>query len=138
MNIYTFIHFIAFLVYFSLIIIVLIKDSKSLLNKSCAVLLACFALWSFSFIFIHNSDTSKEIATLFDNIGSIGWGSFASFFLWFSLIVTEKEKILKTKIIYPLIFIPPLLIIYKQWTGLIVRDYVEHSWGWGGLWAGSL
>ena len=138
MNIYTFIHFIAFLAYFSLIIIILIKDPKSWLNKSCAVFFASLALWSFSYIIIHNLNTSKDTVILFDNIGSIGWVSFASFFLWFSLIVTEKEKILKTRIIYPFIFILPLFLIYKQWTGFLILDYIKQPWGWESVWADSI
>ena len=137
MNIFSFLHFFAFLIYFSLIIIILIKGRKSWLNKSCTVLLACFALWSFSYIIIHNLNTSKDTVILFDNIGSIGWVSFASFFLWFSLIVTEKEKTLKTRIIYLFIFIPPLLLIYKQWTGFLIVDYIKQPWGWESVWPGS-
>ena len=129
MNILPFLHFFAFLVYIYLIVVILIKDPKSWLNRSCAAFFACLALWSFASIFFHNLNTSKDTAVLFDNIGSIGWLSFASFFLWFSLIFTEK-KILKTKMIYPLIFILPLLFIYKQWTGYFLANYIIRPWGW--------
>jgi len=137
MNIYTFLHFFAFLVYFSLIIIILIKDPKSWLNRSCAAFFACLALWSFAYIFVHNFNISKDTAILFDNISSIGWASFASFFLWFSLIFAEK-KILKTKIIYPFIFFPPLLFIYTQWAGLFTTNYIKRPWGWEAAWSGSI
>src|SRR5665648_218109 len=130
MNILPFLHFFAFLVYCCLIVFILWKDPKSWLNRSCAAFFACLALWSFTYIFIQNLNTSKDTAILFDNIGSIGWLSFASFFLWFSLIFTEKKIILKTKIIYPLIFIPPLLFIYKQWTGFFSSGYIKRPWGW--------
>ena len=51
MNILPFLHFFAFLVYLHLIIVVLIKDPKALLNRVFAVLLACFVVWSFGLIF---------------------------------------------------------------------------------------
>jgi len=92
----------------------------------------------FAYIFVHNFNISKDTAKLFDNISSIGWANFASFFLWFSLIFTEKKKILKTKIIYPLIFIPPLLFIYTQWAGLLTVDYIKRPWGWEAAWSGSI
>ncbi len=138
MNIYPFLHFSAFLVYLYLIIVILIKDPKSWLNRSCAAFFACLALWSFAYIFIYNPNISKDTAILFDNIGSIGLASFASFFLWFSLIFTEKKKILKTIIIYPLIFILPLLFIYKQWTGFLTTDYIKRPWGWEIVWQDSI
>ena len=138
MNILPFLHFFAFLVYLCLIIVILIKDPKSWLNRSCAAFFACLALWSFTYIFIYNPNISKDTAILFDNIGSIGWASFASFFLWFSLIFTEKKKILKTIIIYPLIFILPLLFIYKQWTSFLTTDYIKRPWGWEIAWSDSI
>jgi PAS domain S-box-containing protein len=138
MNIYPFLHFFAFLVYLYLIIVILIKDPKSWLNRSCAVLLACFVVWSFGSIFIYNPRSSKDTVMLFDNVASIGWISFTSFFLWFALIFTEKKKILKTRIIYPLIFILPFLLIYKQWTGFLTVDYIKQPWGWGSVWSDSI
>jgi len=138
MNILPFLHFFVFLVYCCLIIVILIKDPKSWLNRSCAAFFACLALWSFTSIFIQNLNSSKDTAILFDNIGSIGWVSFASFFLWFSLIFTEKKKILKARIIYPLIFILPLLFIYKQWTGFFIAGYIKRPWGWEAAGSGSM
>jgi len=137
MNIYTSLQIFTFLIYFYLIIVILIKDSKSWLNRSCAAFSACLSLWSFTNIFIYNLISLKSTAILSDNIGSIGWFSFASIFLWFSLLFTEKKKILKTKIIYPLLFILPLLFIYKQWTGFFITDYVQRPWGWEALWTSS-
>ena len=102
MNIYPFLHFFAFLVYLYLAIFILIKDPKSALSRVFAVLPACFAVWSFGLIFIYNPNIPKDTAILFGNITSIGWTNFPIFFLWFALIFTEKKKILKTKIIYPL------------------------------------
>jgi len=138
MNILPFLHFFVFLVYLYLIIAILIQDPKSWLNRSCATFLACLSLWSFSYIFIHNLNVLKDTAMLFDNISSIGWASFPSFFLWFSLIFTEKKEILKIKIIYPLIFIPPLLFIYKQWVGFLTVDYIKQPWGWKIVWSDSI
>jgi len=111
MNILPFLHFFAFLVYCYLIAFVLWKDPKFSLNRVCAALLACFAVWSFRFIFIYNPNTAKDTAILFDNISSIGWASFASFFLWFSLIFTKKKKNIKIKA-FLLIYLYSAFIIY--------------------------
>ena len=138
MNILPFLHFFVFLVYFCLLVFLLWKDPKSLLNRVCAALLACFVVWSFTLIFIYNPSASKDTIRLFDNVGSIGWISFASFSLWFILIFTEKKKILKTRIIYLFIFILPLLLIYKQWTGLLTVDYIKRPWGWESVWSNSI
>ena len=89
-------------------------------------------------IFLFIPGTLKETAIFFDNIASIGWISLASFFLWFALIFTNQKKILNKKIFYPMIFALPVLFIYQQWTGLITVDYIKKSWGWAGIWSGSI
>ena len=89
-------------------------------------------------IFIYNPSASKDTVRLFDHLGSLGWIGFASFSLWFLLIFTEKKKILKTRMIYSLIFILPLLLIYKQWTGFLTADYMKQSWGWRSVWSESI
>jgi diguanylate cyclase (GGDEF)-like protein/PAS domain S-box-containing protein len=138
MNILPFLHFSTFLVYFFLLVFLLWKDPKSLLNRVCAALLACFVVWSFTSIFIYNPSASKDTVRLFDNLGSLGWISFSSFFLWFALVFTEKNKILKTRMIYSLIFIPPLLFIYTQWAGFLTVDYIQRHWGWESVLSDSI
>src|SRR6056297_3019962 len=138
MNILPFLHFFVFLLYCSLIILILWKDHTSLLNRVCAAFLACFALWSYGFIFLHNPDTLEEPAILFNNLSSIGWISFASLFFWFALIFTEKKNILKSKIFYLVIFFLPLVLIYKKWTGHLTADFIKLPWGWGRLWSNSI
>jgi len=121
-----------------LLVFLLWKDPKSLLNRVCAALLACFAVWSFGSIIFYNSNATKDLAILSNNISSIGWVSFASFSLWFFLIFTEKKIILKTRIIYPVIFILPLLFIYKQYTGFLTADYIKQFWQWESVWSDSI
>ena len=138
MTIFQFMHFFVFIAYLYLAVFIVIKNPKSSLNRVCSALLVCFAIWAFGDIFIHNPHSSKNVAELFTNINSIGWISFASFILWFFLIFTEKKKILKSKIIYPLIFIPPLLFIYKQWTNSLIIEHSKESYGWGLIWSKSI
>ncbi len=138
MSILPFLHFFVFLVYSCLLVFLLWKDSKSWLNRVCAAFLACFSVWSFGAIFIYDPHAIKDTVILFGNVTALGWISFASFFLWFSLIFTEKKKILKAKMIYPLIFILPLLLIYQQWTGFLTADYIQQPWGWESIWSDSI
>lgn len=138
MNILPFLHFFAFLVYIYLLLFVLWRNPKSSINRACAAFLACFIVWSFGFIFVHNPEVSKDSVSHFMNIASIGWSSFGSLFLWFSLIFVKKKKVLKQKIFYLPLFILPLLFIYKQWTGFLIVDYSRQSYGWASIWSQSI
>ncbi len=138
MDILLFIRFFAFLVYCYLTVFVLWKDPKSILNRVCAAFLASLAMWVFADFFVLDINTSKDTALLLTNISAIGWCSFSSFLFWLSLIFSEKKKILRTKFIYPLIFIPPALFISMQWAGSLLRILNKESYGWSVNWSDSI
>ncbi|MEW6558343.1 MAG: histidine kinase N-terminal 7TM domain-containing protein [Elusimicrobiota bacterium] len=137
MNLLSLAYFTAFLIYIGLIIFGLSKDPKSKLNRVFALFIFTFAIWSFSSAFV-NSATSKNNAILWNNISSFGWLSFASFALWFSLVFTKKEKVLKKWYFYPVIFFIPIFFIYKQWTGSLITDYIKTSYGWTTVWGKTI
>ena len=113
MGILTFVHFFSFFTQLFLAIYVFLQNRRSWLNRSCAALIGSFAIWSFGRIFVHNYQTTKAAATLFENISSIGWCSFSAFFLWFVLVLTQQRKILSKRVIYLALFLPPLV---TSWT----------------------
>ncbi|UCE40875.1 MAG: PAS domain S-box protein [Candidatus Aminicenantes bacterium] len=137
MTIWPFVHTFAVLVYLYLAILIFFKNPKSTLNRVCSALMICFALWSFLKIFAHNPLTDEETVMIFEKIGSIGWIGWSSFALWFFLLFTQRDRILKSKLFYFIIFIPALLLIYKQWTESILVSHKKLPYGWTGVWADS-
>ena len=138
MSILVLLHFLSSVIYLYLAGFVLYKNPRALLNRVCALLILCFAIWSFGAIFISDAVFSEDTARLAMNIYCIGWCSFASFSLWFCLLFTKKEKILKNKFIYPLFFFLPIFFIYKQWTGFLVANYIQQPYGWSYTWSKSI
>ncbi|MFC1631503.1 PAS domain S-box protein [Candidatus Omnitrophota bacterium] len=132
------IFFFSFLIHIYLSVIILANYTKSNLHRSCAMLLSCFALWSLSAGLAQFPFGREDTARLFYNISSIGWISFAGFFLWFALIFSGKEKRLKAKYIYPPLFALVILLIYKQWTGYLLTDFTKQSYGWSFSWSDSI
>ncbi|MBU1078746.1 MAG: response regulator [Spirochaetes bacterium] len=126
------------MVYLYLAGFILLRNPKSPLNRVCSASFLCFVFWSFASIFLHNIDSSKSIVRITENIGSLGWISFSSFFLWFVLIFTLREKILRSKLFYIIIFLLPLFLVYKQWEGLLIADYLKTPYGWTDVWSGSI
>ena len=138
MHFLPFLHFFSCLVYLYLAIYIVIKNPRALLNRSCSVFTLCFAIWSFTMIFVHNPDIPKDTVILSRNIGCFGWVSFSSFCLWFILIFTEKKRILKRKPLYIILFILPPIFIYKQWTNFLLVDYTKQYYGWSYGWSESI
>ena len=138
MSILALLHFFSFLVYLYMAGFVLYKNPKALLNRVCALLLLCFVIWSFGAMFISDVIYSKDTARLAMNIYSIGWCSFAGFSLWFDLVFAKKEKVLKKKITYILLFLPAAFFIYKQWTNFLIVDYISQPYGWSYAWSKSI
>jgi len=92
----------------------------------------CFALWNLGDVFIHNPDStlSAETVLLWQNISSFGWISFVSAILCFSVAFSKREKLMKKKWFLFILFILPMLFIYKQWTNHLLIDPVRQSYGW--------
>ena len=130
MNFFPFLHFFNTVVYLYLAIYILIKNPKALTNRICTASLLCFALWSGCLMFSHNPYYSESLAKLLLNISSVSWVGFAGFSLWFILVFTEKKKILQKKWLYPLIFVVPLFLIYKQWTNSLMVGFSKEYFGW--------
>jgi len=132
MIILPFAHFFCIIVYIYLAVLILYKDSRILLNRASSAIMICFALWNLGDIFIHfpNSSLSAETILLWQNISSFGWISFASAILCFSVAFSKREKLMQKKWFLFLIFILPLLFIYKQWTNHLLIDPVRQPYGW--------
>jgi diguanylate cyclase (GGDEF)-like protein/PAS domain S-box-containing protein len=136
-GLYPLVHLACFLIYAYLAGHTLYKNPRASLNRVTCMLLLCLAVWSFGMIFIHNPHSTKETARLFDNLASVGSYSFASFTLWFALILTRKRRAFEGGYIYPFFFVIPAVLIYKQYTGWIATDYVLHGYGWSHVWGRS-
>lgn len=121
---------VSFVFYLSLVLYLLTKNPKPLLSRLCAAFVACFAFWTFTRIFVYNSYVSRSTAELFTNIGSLGWISYSSFFLWFALVFSGKKRILEKTYFYLFLFGIPLALIFLQWGGLIIVDFIKTAFGW--------
>jgi PAS domain S-box-containing protein len=137
-NIFPFLHFFAMLVYLYLAVFIIIKNPRALANRLCATVMTGFGFWSGSAMFIHNPYVSKQTAVLVGNINAAVWCSFSSFLLWFMLVYTGKTAILKKKWFYLVLFAPPLVFLYKQWTNFMLVDYSMRYYGWKVVWSTSV
>ncbi len=138
MNTLPLLHFLTFLIYTGMFFYLLKADLESRLNRVLAAFIGCFGLWSFSSIIIFQPNIAENTAILMDRIASLGWVSLNSFYLWFAFLFAEKKKVLKTNFIYFIFFVPPLIFIYKIWTGFLISGYSEQPWGWARIWSDSI
>lgn len=122
------------LVFFGLLIIVLFINIRSPLNRACAYLLLSFFIWAVSLLFIHNPLATKEQVKLYYNFGCLGWGSFASLAIYFSLILTENKDWLRNVLLKLALILAPAIVIWSQWTERLWSDYVVRAWGWSFIW----
>jgi two-component system cell cycle sensor histidine kinase/response regulator CckA len=130
-------HVFCVVIYLYLAGYIIARGYKVLLNQACGIVFLVFGLWSFSLIFVHDPSASRETARFFYGLGSLAWCSFASFALWFIVVFADDRKILRSKLFYTALVLPPILNIWKQWKGDMGGDLVGQSWGWGYTWNGT-
>jgi PAS domain S-box-containing protein len=135
-----FLHFFSFIASAALAVFIFYKDTRSLLNKTCAILMLCYSLWNFGDIVVHNPDRaiSMELVVLMQNIASFGWISFASAFLGFSLVFSQNLKLVRKKWFLFLIVIIPAFFIYKQLTDSLTENPVRQPYGWSLDWSDTI
>jgi len=136
-RILTAVHLVTVLIYFCLMIYVFFKRPKSNLNRVCALVLFTLLIWNFGAMFMRIAAT-KNLAMFWLNISSIGWIGFSSVFLWQTLIIVKKEKILKKKITLLGLIIIPLVLIYRQYTGYLANDFIKTGFGWSQIWSDTV
>ena len=131
---FSYLHFFSAVVFCVLAVVVVLRNFRSLLNKTCALTLFCFCIWSFGVAFVENPFVTRQTAVLFEDIGSIGWLFFSSFYLWFVTIFVGKKGFFQSKTAVSMLFVIPFVLIERQWSVGLIHDHVLQSFGWIGSW----
>ena len=84
---------------------------RSKTNHVFGLCCLCLSVWSFSFS-ISNSAPDYETSQFWRRMASLGWCSFFSLTLHLSLIITEKQQLLKKAWIYVAIYLPALFFTF--------------------------
>jgi two-component system sensor kinase FixL len=124
--------------FLALAVLVLRNNVRSLLNWSCALLLAVFMVWSLENAFHCNPRLSLARAELLGNIFSFGWVSWASLVLLFVLVFTRRRRVLHTWPVVLLMTGLPVTLIVEQWAGHLTHANVQASFGWVRTWSNSI
>ncbi len=128
-------HFFAAIIYLLLGIIIISKDYRSPLNRSCTAILACFAIWSFGFTGIHHPGTPRSTVPVFENIASVGWIWYSFFHLWFVRIYSRSSRYKHHLLITAALVVLPLLFTYQQFAhAALVDHYLPRPYGWQSQW----
>ncbi len=90
---------------------VLYRGPKRQLNITFALFALSLAIWSFS-EFMHRLDVSPKNAYLCIRFGGFGWCYMASFCMHFVLVFARRERILKSRLLYILLYGPPSVILF--------------------------
>ena len=123
-------------IYLVLAVFVVARRPRALLNRVCAIAILCFCEWSACLAVCHFPGVTKHTAALFYSLGSFAWGSFASLAVLF-IVVILRPALVRSFALWVALVVPPVLVIYEQWTGGIAADYIERPWGYAFVWQDS-
>ena len=130
--IFSFIFYIAFAIYILLGLYILWRNTKNALNRIFFVACLSLSTWAFCFS-IANSAPDYETSLFWRRLASVGWGSAYSVLLHFFMILTERKRVLKSRWLYVILYLPVLLNIYVFGLSNIARDQfnlVNTTGGW--------
>ncbi|MCB2290799.1 EAL domain-containing protein [Clostridium sp. CS001] len=130
--IFSLVFFIAFAIYFIFGIYILSINAKSILNRLFFAACLSLCIWSFCFSIV-NSAQNYETAIFWRRLTSLGWGTLYSILLHFFLILTERKKILKNKLLYVLLYLPVVVNIFVFGFSAIANEQfsiINTTAGW--------
>ena len=132
------IHFISVLIYAVLAVFILFQGHRSLLNRMVAGFLMFFGIWSLSNMMVQNPGIKEEVVKIWNDIGSIGWIGFASFFMGFVLVFIDRRDVLKKWWYLLIIYLPLPVFFYLQVNGFLITNYIEAPFGWNYSWSDTV
>lgn len=108
MIIYTLILYTCFILYLSLGFYVYHLNRESLTNQSFLVLCLNLSIWAFGYAFMNAAKNDQE-AFIWLIISALGWCFFYSSFLYFALMLTQKEGVYKQTWFRASLYFPSLI-----------------------------
>jgi len=134
MSILSYIHFLAALVYLLLALFMLYRSKMNMIGISGAGLQFCFFIWSIGASIIQNPLTSRETASLFVSISSLGWICFPPFYLRFAETLYKKTTYRQRFWQYSIIGALTLFFLTLQFSGNLTTIYNKEWFGWSAQW----
>jgi PAS domain S-box-containing protein len=121
--------FIFFLSFYSLVYVAS-RNIKPRINQIFILLAFCLCWWSFGEFMMRMSSDIRQ-AVFWANMQALGWAWVASLFFHFSMLFARMEDWIRSKVIYTVLYIPPLAFYYfLLFTNLIYGLKVPHKiWG---------
>lgn len=130
---YSIVFYSFFILYLSASVCVFLKASKEKINRVFLVLLISLCIWTFGFA-MATAAADYQICLLWRRFSALGWGSFFAILLHFSLLLTEKKKLLNHSWIYFLIYLPAAIVVFvfalSNNLAPTLYNLVVTEWGW--------
>ncbi len=135
MNLFSLLSLLSFTVYIYLGLYAFKQDSLSTLNRIFLVLCFDLAWWAFSYAFVYSAP-DKEVLWFWFKLSAVGWCLVGGISLHLALILTQKDRLLRKWWIYPVLYLPGLIILGQAWKGIVTaKDFVRTPLGWVEVWA---
>jgi PAS domain S-box-containing protein len=130
MNILTYLTAVASVIYICMGFYAWVIDKKSPVNRLFLFTCLSFFIWSFAYGFFYLAP-AKHDAWFWYRISALGWISFSSLILHFFLLMTKRNKLLRSPLLYLWLYLPPLVFLYRSFTGVLIAvDFIPTGWGY--------
>ncbi|RJQ82221.1 MAG: PAS domain S-box protein [Desulfobacteraceae bacterium] len=131
------IHLFALLSYLAICLYVLFQNPGDRLNRSCALFIACLAVWSIEKVALSTPGISLEMAWLWSSTFTVGWIGLAPALLWFVQVLTGRSQRPRDRWFLRLAVAAGAILLVAQFHRLIVSDFVRMPYGWAHRWSDS-
>lgn len=126
--------FVFFIFYMAAGLYIFFRSPKESISWVLLAALVALSLWTFGFS-IAISAADYETCLFWRRFAALGWGSFFALLLHFSLLLTDRQALLKHWWVYLLIYLPAGIVIYgfAFANHLALHNLLASEWGWVNL-----
>ena len=130
LNLFSLLSLLSFTVYIYLGVYAFKLDPRSRLNRIFLLLCLDLAWWAFAYSFVYLAP-DKEVLWVWFKLSAVGWCLLGGFALHLVLVLTQQDKLLRKWWIYPVLYLPGMIILFQAWTGIVTaKDFIRTPLGW--------
>lgn len=137
MNIWTAVHFSAFLIYSVLVVYVILKNPNAVINWMLAAVFLCMWFWSGTNTILYNSYVSPLTADFVLRVQSLSWAVFPAFYALFLFHLMKKTEVLNNLFLYIALFFVTAFFQFGNFSGQMLICCDRTYFGLTGIWKNS-
>jgi PAS domain S-box-containing protein len=125
-NVFSLLTFLTFAIALFLGTYVRRLDARSASNRMFFRFCLALAVWAFASTFVY-PERDPAVCWRWYRLSALGWTTFPALSLHFFVLLSKNERLLRSRFLVALMYLPAVICLYRAWTGTLLAVGFEPS-----------